>query len=159
MVGPQVLATPLLRGSIPSLYYMDFRDISIANVRLGLQGSFSEGCAIDTGAAFTSLVSNAYARVRSGLVQYFAQFHIQPYNSGSRPRDVPILDLCFPKPSGFIRFPTMTFHLRGNDLVVKPTGVFVAMGNYICVALKSGVSTMIGAYQQTQYKFSYDLEL
>ncbi|XP_043717789.1 aspartic proteinase CDR1-like [Telopea speciosissima] len=68
MVGQQVQSTSLLRGSHPSLYYLELQDISIANVHLGLQGSFSGGCAIDTRAGMTSLVSNVYARVRIGLI-------------------------------------------------------------------------------------------
>ncbi|XP_043717689.1 aspartic proteinase CDR1-like [Telopea speciosissima] len=159
MVGPQVLSTPLLRGSKPTLYYVDLQDISIQNVRLGLQGSFSSGTAIDTGCPISLLVSNAYARVRIGFVQYFTQFHIQPYDNGSKPKDVPILDLCFPNPSGFNRYPTMTFHFKGADLVVQPPGIFMVGRNYICVALKSGPATMIGVFQQTNYKFSYDFEL
>ncbi|XP_043717575.1 aspartic proteinase CDR1-like [Telopea speciosissima] len=47
MVGPQVLSTPLLRGSNEALYYLDLQDISIQNIHLRLQGSFSEGSAID----------------------------------------------------------------------------------------------------------------
>ncbi|XP_043717712.1 aspartic proteinase CDR1-like [Telopea speciosissima] len=159
MVGPQVLSTPLLRGSIEGLYYVDLQDISIQNIRLRLQGSFSGGSAIDSGCPMTFLLPNIYARVRIGFVQYFAQFHIQPYDSGSRPRDLPWLDLCFPNPSGFDRYPTMTFHFRGADLVVQPTGIFLAGRNYICVVLKSSPVTMIGAFQQTQHKFSYDFEL
>ncbi|XP_043717842.1 aspartic proteinase CDR1-like [Telopea speciosissima] len=159
MVGPKVLSTPLLRGSNEALYYLDLQDISIQNVPLRLQGSFSEGSAIDTGCPMTILVSNVYARVRIGFVQYFAQFHIQPFDSGSKPREVSLLDLCFPIPHGFNMFPTMTFHFRGADLVVQPTGILLAGSNYVCVALQSGSITMIGAYQQTQFKFSYDFEL
>ncbi|XP_043694212.1 aspartic proteinase CDR1-like [Telopea speciosissima] len=159
MVGPQVLSTPLLRGLQEQLYYVDLQDISIQNIHLRLQASFSRGSAIDTGCPMTILVSNVYTRVRIGFVQYFAQFHIQPFNDGNKPRDVPMLDLCFPIPSGFNRYPTMTFHFRGADLVVQPTGIFIVGRDYVCVALKSGPVTMIGAFQQTQYKFSYDLEM
>ncbi|XP_042499724.1 aspartic proteinase nepenthesin-1-like [Macadamia integrifolia] len=159
MVGPQVVSTPLMRGSNPSLYYVDLQDISIASFPLRLGRSLSGGCAIDTGAPITILVSNVYAHVRAFFVQYFAQFGIHPYGSGSRPGDVPYFDLCFPRPYGFNRFPTMTFHFRGANLVVQPNGVFAVGGNYICVALRSGATTMIGAFQQTNYRFSYDLEL
>ncbi|XP_042489530.1 aspartic proteinase nepenthesin-1-like [Macadamia integrifolia] len=159
LAGPHVVSTPLLRGSNPSLYYVDLQDISIGGVRLRLRRSLSGGCAIDTGTPLTTFVSNVYGQVRDGLVRYFAQFGIRPYRSGSRPSDVLDLDLCFPRPSGFNRFPTMTFHFRGADLVVQPTGVVLLGGNYICVALVSGATTMIGAFQQTQYRFSFDLEL
>ncbi|XP_043717775.1 aspartic proteinase CDR1-like [Telopea speciosissima] len=159
MVGPQVLSTPLLRGSNEALYYLDLQDISIQNIHLRLQGLFSGGSAIDSGCPITILLPNVYARVRIGFVQYFEQFHIQPYSSGSRPKGVPILDLCFPNPSGFDRYPTMTFHFRGANLVVQPDGIFMFGRNYICVLLKSGPVTLIGAFQQTQHKFSYDFEL
>ncbi|XP_043717721.1 aspartic proteinase CDR1-like [Telopea speciosissima] len=159
MEGPQVLSTPLLKGSNEALYYLDLQDISIQNIRLRLQGSFSGGSVIDSGSPVTVLLPNVYAHVRIGFVQYFEQFHIQPYDSGSRPRDLPMLDLCFPNPSGFDRFPTMTFHFRGADLVVHPDGIFALVRNYFCVLLKSGPVTLIGAFQQTQYKFSYDFEL
>ncbi|XP_042499725.1 aspartic proteinase nepenthesin-1-like [Macadamia integrifolia] len=160
MVGPQVVSTPLLKGSNPSLYYLELQDISVAGIRLRLRGFFRfGGCVIDSGAPMTSLVPNAYAIVRNALIRYFAQFGIQPYNSGNRPSGVPEFDLCFHKvPPGF-RFPTMTFHFKGADLIVQPTGVFVVGANYICVALRSDDITMLGAYQQTQHKFSYDLEL
>ncbi|XP_043717574.1 probable aspartic protease At2g35615 [Telopea speciosissima] len=159
MVGPQVLSTPLLRGSNEALYYLDLQDISIQNIRLRLQGLFSGGSAIDSGSPVTILLPNVYARVKIGFVQYFEQFHIQPYDSGSRPRDVPMLDLYFPNSFGFDRYPTMTFHFKGADLVVQPNGIFAFGRNYFCVLLKSGPVTMIGAFQQTQHKFSYDFEL
>ncbi|XP_042499719.1 aspartic proteinase nepenthesin-1-like [Macadamia integrifolia] len=160
MVGPQVVSTPLIRGSNPSLYYLDLQDISIAGSPLGLGRSLSAGCTIDTGAATTSFDSNVYARVRAGFVQYFAQFHIQPYNSRTRPRYVPDYDLCFPSPSGFNRFPTMTFHFRGANLVVQPINVFTKGAHFVCVALIPGAATtIIGAFQQAQHRFSYDLEL
>ncbi|XP_043717594.1 aspartic proteinase CDR1-like [Telopea speciosissima] len=159
MVGPQVLSTPLLRGSNEALYYLDLQDISIKNVCLRLQGSFSGGSAIDSGCPIIVLLPDVYARVRIGFVQYFTQFHIQPYDSGSRPRDLPTLDLCFPNLAGFDRYPTMTFNFRGADLDVQPPSIFSVGRNYICVLLKSGPITMIGAFQQMQHKFSYDFEL
>ncbi|XP_042479818.1 aspartic proteinase nepenthesin-1-like [Macadamia integrifolia] len=160
MVGPQVVSTPLVKGANPSLYYVGLKDIGIAGTRLRIQGLYAGGCIIDTGAPYSSLLPNAYAMVRNGFIQYFAQFGMQPYGNGSRPSDLPRFDLCFPRtPPGF-RFPTMTFHFRGADLVVQPTSVFVVGANFICVALKSSdKKTMLGAYQQTQHEFSFDLEI
>ncbi|XP_042479821.1 aspartic proteinase nepenthesin-1-like [Macadamia integrifolia] len=160
MVGPQVVSTPLVGGSNPTLYYVDLHDISIAGIRLGLQRSaLSGGCAIDTGAPMTSLVANIYALVRASFVRYFAQYGIQPYGSRGRPSNLPDLDLCFPKPPSFNRFPTMTFHFREADLVVQPTGIFSMGTNYICVTIKPATETLIGAHQQTQHRFFIDFEL
>ncbi|XP_043717709.1 probable aspartic protease At2g35615 [Telopea speciosissima] len=72
MVGPQVLSTPLLRGSNEALYYLDLQDISIQNICLRVQRLFSGGSTIDSGCPLTILLSNVYALVRIRFVQYFA---------------------------------------------------------------------------------------
>ncbi|XP_042479817.1 aspartic proteinase nepenthesin-1-like [Macadamia integrifolia] len=160
MVGPQVVSTPLLKGVNPSLYYVELQDISIAGIRLGLRGLFLfGGCIIDTGSPLTTLIPSAYAVVRNAFIQYFEHFGMQPYGSGSRPRDVPMFDLCFPGGPPGLRFPTMTFHFKGADFVVQPIGLFAIGADFVCVALKSDEETLIGAYQQTEHKFSFDLEL
>ncbi|XP_042485981.1 aspartic proteinase nepenthesin-1-like [Macadamia integrifolia] len=124
-----------------------------------MRSALSGGCAIDTGAPMTSLVANIYALVRASFVRYFAQYGIQPFGSRGRPSNLPDLDLCFPKPPSFNRFPTMTFHFREANLVVQSTGIFSMGTNYICVTIKPATETLIGAHQQTQHRFSIDFEL
>ncbi|KAE8055783.1 hypothetical protein FH972_012605 [Carpinus fangiana] len=68
------------------------------------------------------------------------------------------LDTYISVPEGFRDLPNMTFHLRNAELEVAPQGTFVVKQldsgeEVFCLA----IATTLGAYQQTNQKFIYDI--
>ncbi|ONI18725.1 hypothetical protein PRUPE_3G234600 [Prunus persica] len=126
---------------------------NIAGSRLTIPANYFQrrsgrgGTIIDTGTAHTFLVRPAYEMLERALVNYFSRMP-----SVFRIHRQRFFNLCYQRTTtrgGFNNLPTIAFHLSNADLVVQPQGAFYLgdiFGRY-----------MIGAYQQTNQRFIYDV--
>ncbi|KAE8009591.1 hypothetical protein FH972_006019 [Carpinus fangiana] len=103
-------------------------------------------CIIDFGTTFTTIVKPAYDVVIRTFMQYFSGL---PNMTRSRLFEE-FFEFCYERsvPEGFRDLPGMTFHLRKADLEVRPEGTCFFGGDHF---------TSLGAYQQTNQKFIYDI--
>ncbi|PON73939.1 Aspartic peptidase [Parasponia andersonii] len=96
---------------------------------------------------------------RGALVEYIAQRY-----SGLRPmqRGIREFDLCYNLTTPGIRyvFPSMTFHFKQADFVMRLEAVFQSFGTVRCLAMlamhEANEPTILGAFQQTNYRFLFD---
>lgn len=137
-------------------YRVRLLNISIGGRVLNLpQGSFFNGCMLDVGTATSRLGPGAYIAVLYTLQRYFHHYNLM------RLRDVPRSesDLCYRLQSGFRNYPGMVFHIEGADLEIGPENLFRFATNRFCLALfgTGKKSTVLGAYQQQNVRFIYEL--
>lgn len=137
-------------------YRVRLLNISIGGRVLNLpQGSFSNGCMLDVGTATTRLGAGAYVAVLYTLQRYFHHYNL------TRLRDVPRSesDMCYRLQPGFRYYPGMVFHIEGADLEIGPENLFRFATNRFCLALfgTGKKSTVLGAYQQQNVRFIYDI--
>ncbi|XP_026460008.1 aspartic proteinase nepenthesin-2-like [Papaver somniferum] len=168
--GPEVLKTPIIQDpNFKSPYHLILEDISVGNRRVRFQPSDFQiradgngGTIIDSGAPFTIMRMRHFRRVKQVLLNYFADFRIQPVD-----REPGMLfDPCFRIPSGFNEYPEITFHFqRGADFVIKQrSGSFTYYKdeNLLCFAIIGLYSHLqydvtLGAMQQANKRILYDL--
>ncbi|KAK9265549.1 hypothetical protein L1049_009307 [Liquidambar formosana] len=145
-------------------YYLNLRDISVGGQRLGfppgtfsLRRDYTGGCFIDTGTVFSTIdqyAGNAYARVITAFANYFSRFRLERVHHGPSG-----LELCYRYNRSFQQYASMTFHFQGADFTVEPTFVyfFGYQERIFCVALVRGYATILGAWQQQNTRFVYDV--
>lgn len=148
-------------------YYLPLIDVSIADRRIGFApGAFAVrrqgqttrgGFIIDTGTTYTRFITGGpYKQIMEAFKQYFKPFKLRKAKS-TAPGS---LKLCYKIPrTGFTAFPSMTLHFNeGNDLVVQPPNEVVQTENKFCIAVGGLLMvSVLGAYQQHDYKISYDV--
>ncbi|PON73938.1 Aspartic peptidase [Parasponia andersonii] len=144
----------------PSSISSDDKRLNINPYVFRLKRDFKGGFVVDVGTPYSHLVDSAYKILRQEMVQYIAQRH-----TGLRPiqRGMGAFDLCYnltmtPPPGGYV-FPSLTYHLRGADFVMKPNVVFESFGTVRCLAMlviNDDGPTILGALQQTNYRFLFD---
>ncbi|WCJ38910.1 Eukaryotic aspartyl protease family protein [Euphorbia peplus] len=140
------------------LYYLDLQDISIDHNRLNypphtfaLQHDHSGGCAIDSGTTLTHIAGLAYPRLKAALLNHFrnkrfTQVHVLNY------------DLCYNTGRRMDELPTMTFHFRGADLEIEKRNMIIDYDDTtFCLAIQESTVTLIGAIQQGDTRFIFDL--
>ncbi|KAI3466035.1 hypothetical protein Pfo_022698 [Paulownia fortunei] len=151
--GKQVKTTPLVHTNYSALF-LNLTDISVAGKRMGLSPSLfslrNGKVFLDTGIMYTVLAKRAYDKVNKAFASYFkgklervggAFYNMEP---------------CYKMTPGFKDFPTMTFHFQGAaDLVAKNT--HITDGNVACTAVARGSRTIIGAVQQWNTRFMFDI--
>lgn len=160
--------TPLLRVADQKVYHVVLQGISINSKRLSLsdrdfrlRGDGSGGCIIDSGTPFSRLIKPAYEVLEKALKKHFwGHRNLKPYKG---PKG---LELCYErlKAEGYKNLPSLTFHFKNSDLVIRAEAVFLMMGKmsltkgeYFCLAiLPSDVISVLGSYQQTNQRFIYD---
>ncbi|XP_042499720.1 aspartic proteinase CDR1-like [Macadamia integrifolia] len=152
--GRVVKATPILGGPAVGKYYLNLLSISIADQRISNPPLTLWRTLIDSGSPYSLFPPGPFASVKSYLLSY-----LQPYNVKTiRSRDQ--LDLCFDRPNGFNKFPSITFHFRNADLVLGPENSFEIKDDYFCLAMvyfEDLTDILIGTYQQANFRFLYDL--
>ncbi|KAL9168459.1 hypothetical protein ABFS82_04G016800 [Erythranthe guttata] len=164
---PDLKVTPLLRVKDQTVYHLVLQGISINNKRLTslsdrdfqLRGDGSGGCIIDSGTPFSRLVQPAYTVLIKALKRHFWNRRSSKLNLGG-------LELCYErrKNEGYKNLPSMTFHFKNADLVVRPESLFLVLdkigsvkGEYFCLAIiPSDFISVLGSYQQTNQRFVYD---
>nr|CAD1826657.1 unnamed protein product [Ananas comosus var. bracteatus] len=148
-------------------YYLPLIDVSIADRRIGFApGAFAVhrrgqttrgGFIIDTGTTYTRFITGGpYKQIMEAFKEYFKPFKLRKAKS-TAPGS---LKLCYKIPrTGFTAFPSMTLHFsEGNDFVIQPPNVVVQAEEKFCIAVGSlNVVSILGSYQQHDYKISYDV--
>ncbi|KAI3449542.1 hypothetical protein Pfo_006207 [Paulownia fortunei] len=160
--------TPLLRNKDQKVYHVILQGISINSKKLSisdqdfrLRSDGSGGCIIDSGTPFSRLIKPAYIVLEKALKGYFwGQRNLKPYKG---PKG---FELCYErkKAQGYKNLPSMTFHFKNANLVVRAEALFLVMdkissvkGEYFCLAiLPSDFISVLGSYQQTNQRFIYD---
>ncbi|PON96644.1 Aspartic peptidase [Trema orientale] len=120
---PGFRTTKLLNYGIDPCYYINMLGISLGNQRLAIynrvfkkNGTFG-GTIVDSGSQFSVMIGPAFAAIAKGLQDY--------YLGTSGVRLVGMVgkwELCFTRPEllRLENMPTLSFHLEGGDLKVKP---------------------------------------
>lgn len=168
---PGLQTTTLLHLKDWQAYYISLLGISVNGARLNidptqfvLRSNRSGGCIIDSGCSVTHLIRPAFNALVSNLEEHFSG------SSNLNRSDVAqgVFDLCYlgMVPEGYNSFPNMTFHLRNNaDLEIGPRQMFYVgkLENgmeYFCLAILGDDDiTSLGAYQQANQRFIYDVKL
>ncbi|KAL9145631.1 hypothetical protein ABFS82_13G057300 [Erythranthe guttata] len=159
--GKNTRSTPFLRSTPHAHYMLKLTDISISGRKLGLtQGTFPEGCLIDSGSAIGLLNEKAFLKVEKFLTVYFSRFKNVRRVVG---KQVPKGLICYmnvvPTGSFFAKLPNMTYHFEGADFDVPWENTFVvfAKGMFCFAAMKSQNATILGAHQQRNVRVVYEL--
>ncbi|PON69496.1 Aspartic peptidase [Trema orientale] len=161
-----IQTTPLVSNSPTLRYYVSMLGISIDNKRLvidpnvfKLKPMYKGGFVVDSGSPYSFLVEGAYNILREEMIQYIAAHY-----TGLRPvrRGLGKFDLCYnlttTRPGGY-SFPSLTYHLNRANYFMKPDVVFQDFGTVRCLAMmvnKDDGPTILGAFQQTNYRFLFD---
>ncbi|KAL7087378.1 hypothetical protein ACP275_13G065100 [Erythranthe tilingii] len=137
-------------------------DISIGGRKLGItQGTFPEGCLIDSGSAIGLLNENAFLKVEKFLTVYFSRFkNVKRFVGKQVPKGLICYMNVVPTGSFFANLPNMTYHFEGADFDVPWENSFVvfAKGMFCFAAMKSRNATILGAHQQRNVRVVYDLK-
>ncbi|EXB50254.1 Aspartic proteinase nepenthesin-2 [Morus notabilis] len=151
-------------------YYLNLVDISVQGRRLGLPpGTFAlsqngkGGCVIDSGSVLSFLDDKAYNVVMAEFESYFRRLGLE------RARNLTVgFEYCYRLEKkindhdDFGGYADLTFHFEGADFLVEPKYMYFynRRGKYFCVALMAFPGkTIIGAWQQQNTRFVYDLNL
>lgn len=157
-----VQGTRLVPGS-GNYFVREVLGISIGNTSLKinpevfkLKQDGTAGFVMDTGSPYSCIVQSAYKILREEMVKYFMVHHrlnpVQPtgkfvlyYNLMSSAKNV---------------IPSLTFHFKEANLVLKPDAVFRSFSDSrTCLAMLSVNErgpNILGAFQQTNHRFVFD---
>ncbi|CAK9142568.1 unnamed protein product [Ilex paraguariensis] len=170
-------STTLKRIENQSQYHLDLRGISLNRRKLNIDAAVFAlrrtghrgGCIIDnSGTIYTRIIKPAYVILRRELEKHFSRFsNLRRFRGNSQLG----VNFCYErqKPEGFENLPSITFHFKGlnADLVVQSEGCFEVVDKYhspnnreyFCLAMApSDVNSVIGAHQQTNQRFIYDMK-
>ncbi|KAL0406720.1 UNVERIFIED_CONTAM: hypothetical protein Slati_3985900 [Sesamum latifolium] len=152
--GKEERTTPLIHTDYSTLF-LNLTDISVEGQRLGLSPSLfslkNGGVFMDTGIQYTMLASKAYDKVNRAFERYFKgklkkidsiHWNLQPW---------------YKLKPGFNDYPTMTFHFDGADYEAEYTHVKDESLEVTCTAVLPGKRTIIGALQQWNTRFLFDI--
>ncbi|ONK67535.1 uncharacterized protein A4U43_C05F1050 [Asparagus officinalis] len=109
------------------------------------------------GASRDPPVGPAYAVLKEVMVAYFDRLKLAPVDGREHGLNS---EVCYEMPRRFDSFPSMTFHLRGADLRIEPSALFFVgdFREWFCLMMEpSDDLTIIGAFQQYNTRFTYDL--
>lgn len=145
-------------------YYLNLLDISVGWHKMGfppgtfqLKADGSGGCMIDSGAAMTHFDRKAYDPIVKVFEDTFRPHNLERFFPSPQ-----LFELCYKFREDFRLYPTMTFHFEGATFLVDPKYVHYINKDdgFFCVALlpMSGMS-ILGAWQQTNTLFRYDVNL
>ena len=152
--------TPLVDNR--NLFYVNLIDIGVNGQHLklppetfALKSDGTGGCFVDTGAMLTHLIRPAYNVVKRTLIDYFAWRDVVV----ARGSDL-FLDLCFVWSSWVPDFPSMDLFLQDATFNLPAANLYVidAASQRFCLAMMpSDHATIIGATQQQNHQFVYDV--
>ncbi|KAK6132085.1 hypothetical protein DH2020_034151 [Rehmannia glutinosa] len=137
-------------------YSVKLLNLSIGGRVLTLpRGTFSSGCVFDVGSGTTYLEMGAYNAVKNALIQHFDRFNLTRVGTDpSFPGD-----LCYLLQRGFRNYPGMVFHFQGANFEIGPEALFRFINDRFCLAVMGTQKrlTVLGAYQQQNVRFIYDI--
>ncbi|KAJ7973423.1 Aspartic proteinase nepenthesin [Quillaja saponaria] len=165
-ISAQAQTTLMVPAGLPR-YYVSCVGISIAGARLQIDPSLFEmkpdrsgGFAIDSGTGQTFLIKDVFVTVAYSVFRYFQQYQMNPISGERLP-----YNLCYRNPpSENFAKPSMTYHFQGADLELDDRRVFQNFDdrNMFCLVIlpssdKEGPSCIFGAFQQTDFRFLFDV--
>ncbi|KAG6383254.1 hypothetical protein SASPL_157000 [Salvia splendens] len=138
-----------------SNYALPLMDLSINGRRLGAR--FPEGIYIDSGSSMSLLETSAFIVVKNSLIGYFARFRDVKRYAGPMVSESYV---CFQYTGAQPSLPAMGFHFNGAEMAVPPQNLFFfTHGNVFCLAaLESKSISILGAFQQRNFRFVFDLQ-
>ena len=136
---------------------MNKEKLPIDPIDFQLTTDLNGGFFIDSGAAITYLVRNAYNVVRAEIVRY-----LQAYNWNPMAHSGLHYDLCYDvQPTENQLFPSLTINFLGANLELCSYRVFKLVDNNIyCMMINPTSqqgSSILGAFQQQDYRFLFDV--
>ncbi|KAL3647862.1 hypothetical protein CASFOL_008830 [Castilleja foliolosa] len=145
-------------------YWLTLIGISVAGKKLDIpKESFRKGCIVDTGSPFSVLEEQAYRVVYGAISEYFVRYkNVKEIFKSKYPKN-----LCYQYPTNFSDFPSMVWHFEDADLEINPINLFLFGKNmlgsrFLCLQMLGtlGLSNtnILGAYQQQNVRFLYDLD-
>ncbi|KAL6629288.1 hypothetical protein ACP70R_029053 [Stipagrostis hirtigluma subsp. patula] len=160
---PSLHAHPL-----ESVYYVSLAGLSIGAHRLdgirpemfGRRKDGHGGCAIDLGTPMTVMVEEAYRAIEEAVWSDLERH-------GAERVKLPGFGLCVRATKavkGQIRLQSLSLRFSEEEavLVISPAQLFVMMndkqGQIACLAMTPGNRTVIGAFQQVDTRFVYDVK-
>uniref|UniRef100_A0ACD6AS57 Uncharacterized protein n=1 Tax=Avena sativa TaxID=4498 RepID=A0ACD6AS57_AVESA len=171
-MGP-IQSTPFARspaeGPNSSLYYLSLKGVTVGNRRLPfdastftLRGDGSGGTIIDTGTAITTFPLAVFRTLRE---EFVSQVSLPVADSSADDADSM---LCFSisEYQNATAVPRLIFHLEGADWDLPWESYMLHVhgdddGNRLCVVINSardsGMTTIIGNFQQQNMHIAYDL--
>ncbi|OAY69900.1 Aspartic proteinase nepenthesin-2 [Ananas comosus] len=160
-----VQTTPIVPIQGVFLYFITLNDISIGNKRLGFEpGMFarkpngSGGFYVDSGAFITHLITPAFERVKKELRDHFRHKKLVEVDPQRYMTDLKICWLF--QPSYESLMPSMTLHLQGAQMHIMWRQLFLIRrdkGIFCFAMLPQDSSSVLGAYQQANTRFTFDL--
>lgn len=160
--GRDVKTIRILNQTVSSSYHLDLLDISVEDERIrfppgtfALQRNGSGGCMIDTGAIATFMDKRPYEIVMQKFDEHYRSF------GRRRVTGIPEgWEYCYLFDPRFRAYASMTFHFQGADFKVEPAymNFYLVSRGVFCVGLLSTTGkTILGAFQQQDTRFLYDL--
>ena len=136
---------------------MNKEKLPIDPIDFQLRTDLNGGFFIDSGAAITYLVRNAYNVVRAEIVRY-----LQAYNWNPMAHSGLHYDHCYDvQPTENQQFPSLTINFLGANLELCSHRVFKLVDNNIyCMMINPTSqqgSSILGAFQQQDYRFLFDV--
>ncbi|XP_006660680.2 aspartic proteinase nepenthesin-1-like [Oryza brachyantha] len=163
--GP-VQSTPfIVNPALPTMYFLNMTGISVADELLPIDPSVfaindtdgTGGVAIDSGTSFTFLAQPAYAMLQEAFVAW-----VGLPRANATATDT--FDTCFkwpPPPRRMVTLPELVLHFDGADMKL-PLENYMAIdggtGNLCLAMLPSNDGSLIGSFQQQNFRVLYDLE-
>ncbi|TVU21097.1 hypothetical protein EJB05_30711, partial [Eragrostis curvula] len=154
-------------GAHESDYYLNLTGISLGGQKL--EGIHPEmfarsskdkkgGCVVDLGAPLTVVVQEVYNIIEESMWSHLQYLKLERVER-------PEFGLCFRATKAVIgSFKPLSLHFADEEavLVLSPEKLFLMMhdkeGQIACLAMKSGNRTVIGAFQQVDTRFVYDVK-
>nr|CAD1836544.1 unnamed protein product [Ananas comosus var. bracteatus] len=160
-----VQTTPIVPAQGVYVHYIILNDISIGTKRVGFEPHMfsrkpngSGGFFVDSGTFLSRLITPAFKRVKKVLRGYFRHRHlveVDPQKYGL------VFKSCWLfQPSYELLMPTMTLHLQGAEMSIASRKLFYIVrekGLFCFAMLPSDNLSILGAYQQVNIRFTYDL--
>jgi aspartyl protease family protein len=167
--NPRYRTTRILPSHQESEYHLSLIGVSLGGQKLdGIRPEMfarskdqqTGGCVIDISTPLTVVAQEAYNIIEEALWSDLQQ-HRQKVERVRRPG----FGLCFRAPEssvegGFLKSLSLHFSEEEAVLVFSPKQLFLMMeeGQVACLAMKPGNRTVIGAFQQVDTRFVYDVE-
>ena len=158
--GSGTVSTPLIKGSLATLYHLTMEGMSLGSKRVEFKGfsknKYSPAAAegniiIDSGTTLTFLPQDFYNDVESALKSAIGG------ETTTDPRR--IFDLCYSSLSN-LQIPTVTAHFTGADVKLQPLNIFIQVQeDLVCFSmLPTQDLGIFGNLAQMNFLVGYDLK-
>ncbi|CAL5192639.1 unnamed protein product [Lathyrus oleraceus] len=157
--GPGVVSTPIITKNTETYYYLTLESFSVGTKRVEFASSSSSTDAagegniiIDSGTTLTFLPSKIYSNLESEVAKVVKLKRVKDPDQ--------LFSLCYALTSEEPKFPLITAHFKGADVVLHPISTFVQVSDGIaCFAFQSAQDIAVfGNLAQQNLLIGYDLK-